>query len=151
MQPTYPEYEEEYDDDTDELVIEQDFQSRSDWHKKEIDWYHRYYYKCANSCNYSLHQFCAELSKTLKHISHSEHTFILFQQEDDKWYCHICKKSHKHTKLSYHCFECDFNIDLNCAMAWVDSRIIYHPGHKHPLVAGLKPILCECNACGREH
>nr|GEV51239.1 uricase-2 isozyme 1 [Tanacetum cinerariifolium] len=41
MQPTYPEYEEEYDDDAGELVIEQDFQSQCDWCKKEIDWYQR--------------------------------------------------------------------------------------------------------------
>lgn len=65
LQPTYPEYEEEYDDETGDLVTQQDFKCRCDCCKKRIYWFDRYYYKCAKSCNYTLHKWCAELPLTL--------------------------------------------------------------------------------------
>lgn len=149
LQPIYPQYEEKYDDD--DLVTKEDFRRQCDWCNKEIKLFHRYYYKCAHSCNYSLHKFCAELPKRIKHASHSMHTLILFQWENEMWCCDKCGRSHKNTMLGYHCSECHFDIDVNCAMAWVEGRTIYHPSHEHPLVATLKPITCECSACGKKH
>ncbi|XP_071694973.1 uncharacterized protein [Rutidosis leptorrhynchoides] len=58
---------------------------------------------------------------------------------------------YKVSALSYDCTECKFTIHANCAMALNTDRIIYHPSHKHPLVAMPKPLLSECNACGKRH
>nr|XP_043611323.1 uncharacterized protein LOC122582954 [Erigeron canadensis] len=100
LQPEYPLYEDEYDDN-DELITKQDFRSQCERCEQEITWFHRYYYKCARSCEYSLHKFCGEVPLTL--VQHKSH------------------------------------------------QIIYHPSHKHPLVAILEPLLCKCRACDKEH
>ncbi|KAI7744799.1 hypothetical protein M8C21_006996, partial [Ambrosia artemisiifolia] len=66
------------------------------------------------------------------------------------WGCEFCGSYHNKGEVCYDDF-CGFHIDVNCAMEG-DKRRIYHPCHSHPLVSLLlKPILCECNACGKEH
>lgn len=38
----------------------------------------------------------------------------------------------------------------NCAMESVEDPMIYHPSHRHPLVAIPKPLSSECIACGKK-
>ncbi|XP_071739015.1 uncharacterized protein [Rutidosis leptorrhynchoides] len=154
MQPDYPQYEEEYDDETDDLIRKQVFQHKCDRCNKEINWFHRYYYKCANSCDYLIHNSCAELPLTLTHTSHSEHNLILFQLNYNffYWSCGICEGgTHEGDTVCYQCHECELRVGVHCAMSWVKDRTIYHPSHQHLLVATLDEHECKCDACGEEH
>ncbi|PWA58000.1 zinc finger, PHD-type [Artemisia annua] len=159
LQPNYPLYEEKYDDDDDngggELITRQNFRRRPcDRCSKEITWFHRYYYECAYSCDYSLHKFCGELPITLKHTSHPAHTLNLIHLShpllDPRCFCVLCGRNDT-VGLCYCCIVCRFQIHGNCTIASVEDRLIYHPSHRHPLAATLKPQLSECNACGKEH
>ena len=160
LQPNYPLHEEVYDDDDDdddngggELITRQNFRCRRcDRCREEINWFHRYYYECAHSCDYSLHKFCGELPITLKHTSHPAHTLTLFHVTYTRYlcFCVLCGRNDA-VGLCYFCRECRFLIHGNCAIASVEDRLIYHPSHRHPLSATLEPLLSKCNACGEEH
>ncbi|KAI3772476.1 hypothetical protein L6452_03662 [Arctium lappa] len=167
LQPKYPHYEEEYEEEEDDWVMKWDFNCPCNRCGKEINFYHRYYYNCcSHACDYSLHKFCGDLPATLKHTSHYalrkashralNHTLTLIQRGVN-WLCDICRSKHKRGELSYCCMRCDFDIDVKCAMRDEENPIIYHemvyhPSHPHPLVIiNSKPILCECDACGKRH
>ena len=89
LQPNYPLCEEEYDDDDgdgdedDDLVTRENYRCRRCQRcNKEITWFHRYYYECAHSCEYSLNKFCGKLPLTLKHTLHPNHTLTLVTISD---------------------------------------------------------------------
>ncbi|KAJ0605793.1 putative chromatin regulator PHD family [Helianthus annuus] len=133
---------EDVDDESDDeeekeevLVPQDEFSCTCKRCGEDINEYYRYYYKCIHdSCDFTLHKFCAELPKTLNHPSH-QHPLTL----------------HAVGGALYICYNCWFAKDVNCFME-VDKRRIYHPSHPHPLVSlSSKPILCECAACGKEH
>uniref|UniRef100_A0A251VHU3 DC1 domain-containing protein n=1 Tax=Helianthus annuus TaxID=4232 RepID=A0A251VHU3_HELAN len=139
--------EEEKEED---LVPQDEFSCTCKRCDEDINEYYRYYYKCIDdSCDLALHKFCAELPKTLTHESHP-HPIILNKVRRD-WTCSNCHRYHKAGAL-YLCPACFWlTKDVNCVVE-VDKRRIYHPSHPHPLVSLCsKPILCECNACGKEH
>ncbi|KAK9055362.1 hypothetical protein SSX86_026445 [Deinandra increscens subsp. villosa] len=122
---------------------------------QEINDYYRYNYKCSlddNSCDYSLHKFCAELPATLHHMSHP-HPLEL-HEIPYKWKCEYCKRKHNANEVGYRCSSDDCSmlfVDVICAVE-AKSRMIHHPSHPHPLVSlTTNPILCECRACGKEH
>ncbi|PWA69166.1 zinc finger, PHD-type [Artemisia annua] len=141
-------FEDEHGDDADNLDIEEEFRCRCDRCDEEINEHHRYYYKCSSdSCDYSIHKYCAEeLPPTLYHPSHELHILTLLQRKFG-WNCDICRKPHEPEERRYRCNLCDFDIDLDCAL----TRRFYHPRHKHPLVLISKPILCYCDMCGKKH
>ncbi|KAJ9548216.1 hypothetical protein OSB04_020759 [Centaurea solstitialis] len=143
------EEEEEDDDVKQELTAKREFQCQCERCGKEINWFHRYYYKC-DECLYSIHKFCEEVPATLKHPSHIAHTLILLQRKVN-WRCNICRTNHEPEDLRYRCSECDFDIDLKCVMEWLKNNIIHHPSHMHPLVPITRDIMCECDACGKKH
>ncbi|KAL7587128.1 hypothetical protein Lser_V15G38645 [Lactuca serriola] len=134
--------------------------------EEEIHVYHRYYYTCcSSSCDdkkvFSLHKFCAELSIRLDHASHPQHTFYLYPYSNSFSYlyryayydliCKLCKREHEPGARFYRCNKCYFCIDLKCALE-VGKNVIHHPCHPHLLMSAiLKPISCECSACGKEH
>ncbi|KAL8251893.1 hypothetical protein R6Q59_035586 [Mikania micrantha] len=67
LQVMHRDYEEDDDYDDNELLATQNFNCICNQCGKQIDWHHRYYYKCSMpSCNYSVHKFCEELPKTLQ-------------------------------------------------------------------------------------
>ncbi|KAI3772568.1 hypothetical protein L6452_03757 [Arctium lappa] len=146
-------YEEEEEDDDDDkkhdLTIKQELRCQCDKCDQEINWLHRYYYKC-DQCVYSIHKFCAQLPPTLEHASHIAHTLFPFQLNFN-WRCDICQTRHDRKDLLYRCPQCYFYIDVSCALKWLKSNIIHHPSHMHPLICMTKRIMCECDACGKEH
>ncbi|KAJ0436453.1 putative chromatin regulator PHD family [Helianthus annuus] len=143
------EYEEDEEENEDELVAKQEFKCMCSRCDEEINWYHRYYYTCGQ-CKYSIHKFCAELPEKMEDICHP-HTLYLLQKER-YWWCDVCYSDHNpHDLLCYGCLECYFIVDVKCAMKKLQKHIIHHPSHKHPLVCMAKQIICECDACGKEH
>ncbi|GJR23722.1 DC1, C1-like, zinc finger, RING/FYVE/PHD-type containing protein [Tanacetum coccineum] len=142
--------EDDYDDD-DVDFTKQDFRSQCSLCAKEINWFHRYYYKC-DQCHYSIHKFCAELPETLQHPYHiCHHRHLILNRRTYSWKCDICRTRHTEHEPLYRCPECWLYIDLHCAMRYLKTDIIHHPSHIHPLVRVAKEILCECDACGKEH
>ncbi|XP_076890179.1 uncharacterized protein LOC143541175 [Bidens hawaiensis] len=76
-----------------------------------INEYYRYYYKCIDdSCDYSLHKFCAELPKILKHRSHS-HLLTLIPNRSG-WTCYNCLLI---TEMPF--YKCGANENESCNFA----------------------------------
>ncbi|KAK9054626.1 hypothetical protein SSX86_025705 [Deinandra increscens subsp. villosa] len=144
----YGEDEEEEEEDDTSLIAKQEFRCLCFRCGEEINWFHRYYYTCYQ-CDYSIHKFCTELPERLQDIFHA-HTLYLLQQ-NVSWRCDICRNHHKPDDIRYRCSKCDFDVDVNCATKRLQKNIIYHPSHIHPLFCLAKQILCECDACGKEH
>lgn len=156
LQPCYPDYTEYSDDEEEDRVIKWDFNSPCNHCGKDINVYHRYYYKCTDSCDYVLHKSCAQAPPTTLIVkSHSlTHKFITLSQPG---FCFACRTD-IHDEWCYDCSICSQfyiyrrSIHVKCAMIGRENHIIYHPSHTHPLQYGIsKPILCECDACGKKH
>ncbi|KAL9998629.1 putative chromatin regulator PHD family [Helianthus debilis subsp. tardiflorus] len=140
----------EEEEEEEDLVPQDEFSCTCKRCDEDINGYYRYYYKCIHdSCDFALHKFCAELPETLNHPSH-QHPFTL-RKADYNWTCVNCLRGHK-PGACYECICCYWlRKDVNCVVE-VDKRRIYHPSHPHPLVSlCYRPILCLCNACGKEH
>ncbi|KAI3694537.1 hypothetical protein L1987_77504 [Smallanthus sonchifolius] len=151
LQSVYQDYEEDDDElDDNDLIAKQKFKCTCDMCGLEIDWYHRYYYKCSeSSCNYSLHKFCVEMPKTLRFPAHPIHTLLL-KKGSDSWSCHACLAEHQ-DGVCYHCSTCNYAVDLPC-VTFVEQTTIHHPGHPHPLFSStLDTSLRKCFACGKKH
>lgn len=73
LQVNNEDVEESDDEEEKDLVVQDEFVCRCNRCDQDINVYYRYYYKCImdDSCDYSLHKFCAELPLMLKHMSHS--------------------------------------------------------------------------------
>ncbi|KAK9068848.1 hypothetical protein SSX86_012964 [Deinandra increscens subsp. villosa] len=145
-------HEEECEEDEEaedaSLIAKQQFHCLCFLCEEEIKWFHRYYYTC-QQCDYSIHKFCAKLPPRLEDTCHA-HTLYFLQPSDD-WRCTICHKRHNSNYFSYHCSQCNFNVDVNCATKFLQKNIVHHPSHKHPLACLTKHIICECDACGKKH
>ncbi|KAL7614108.1 hypothetical protein Lser_V15G05462 [Lactuca serriola] len=144
--------DEEKEEEGGDTIIKDGFQGVTcGWCGEEISMYHKFYYKCMadSSCDFTLHKFCAELSTTLK-STYDPHPLNMVGSSFD-WSCSICTRQHKSGEICYYCHECFFCIDVNCAVE-VGKRIIHHPCHPHSLIWAIsQPILCYCQACGKEH
>ncbi|XP_023741228.1 uncharacterized protein LOC111889325 [Lactuca sativa] len=146
-------HDDDFDDDGDEdscLITKEGFQGVCYRCGQEIHMYERYYYKCKHSsCDVSLHKFCGELLTRLEHALHPHPLSLCWPRIN--WRCNICKRDHKCLEMCYKCLECDFSIDVNCAVE-EEKKIIHHPSHPHLLICLLpKAILCNCSACGKMH
>ncbi|KAL8256829.1 hypothetical protein R6Q59_028870 [Mikania micrantha] len=91
-------------------------------------------YMCANEdCNFVLHEWCTRLPVELKsHYSHPQHTrLVLRSKSPDKFfkvfYCDICGLPCN--GFVYHCEECGYNIDVNCAFIPEEITHASHPNH----------------------
>ncbi|KAD3067846.1 hypothetical protein E3N88_35726 [Mikania micrantha] len=147
---------EEESNDEEEIIVPDDvFVCSCNRCDQEINVYYRYYYKCTNdSCDYSLHKFCAELPTTIEHALHP-FPLEIFHEKNWYWTCSVCRRRHMPGRViyytPYHIHLSDFYIDVNCAVE-VEKKKIQHPSHPHPLVSLVsEPILCKCSACGKEH
>ncbi|XP_024995896.1 uncharacterized protein LOC112529051 [Cynara cardunculus var. scolymus] len=148
----YSKIQEDYEDEDEtdgDMIATEDLKCTCDRCGQEINGHHRYYYKCSDSCEYSIHKFCGDLPTTLKHTSHNDHILTLLQRKIN-WHCHACGKQHKPQEISYQCPQCEFDVDISCALT-ADKKTIHHPSHKHPLLQITIPIICECSACGKKH
>ncbi|KAJ9548221.1 hypothetical protein OSB04_020764 [Centaurea solstitialis] len=138
------------DDENNDLAIVESFRCHCHRCGRDITRYHKSYYKCSSdSCDYSIHKFCAELPSTFTHTTHNAHPLVL-QKGYSKWRCDICQSHYNGQEIYYTCSSCPFDIDIDCVMVATEV-IIHHPSHRHPLVPITRPILCKCDACGREH
>ncbi|KAL3533819.1 hypothetical protein ACH5RR_007340 [Cinchona calisaya] len=105
-------------------------------------------YTC-KECNIFLHKKCAELPIAITHPLHPEHPLKLHskppyrQVEDKRCFCDACKQEWK--SFVYHCFLCQFDLDILCAFP--DERLD-HLGHEHPLTLLQRLALFTCDACG---
>ena len=157
LQPRYPDYVEFSDDEEEDRVIIWDYNHTCNQCDKDINVYHRYYYKCTDSCDYALHTVCAKLPAALVvKAHHPSHALTLEKWGNRYPYCHVCLKREPEN-LCYGCSICvkSNNYDMvhvKCAMIGRENHIIYHPSHPHPLIIVMsQPISCKCDACGKEH
>ncbi|CAI9298259.1 unnamed protein product [Lactuca saligna] len=119
LQPNHNEEE-----DVDDFVVEDHHVGQCNMCEEDIYSFHLRYYTCKN-CNYSLHNFCAEIHKTLQdHPLHNPNHNLtlskgfqdldLYFSLDKEWTCGLC--NHKQKNLfNYHCSICKFNMDIICA------------------------------------
>ncbi|OWM88347.1 uncharacterized protein LOC116202699 [Punica granatum] len=106
-------------------------------------------YVCA-PCEYFLHKSCAELSLELIHPLHSMHPLKLqITAYDGPVYCDSCYN--KVLGFIYHCEQCNFDLDIECAQmrfSAAEKQIngFKHFKHSHTLVASEKneddKVLC---------
>ncbi|KAK7336651.1 hypothetical protein VNO77_17197 [Canavalia gladiata] len=101
---------------------------------------------CCDLCNHVLHKTCAELPRYIKHPFHPQHPLILLPTTPymGNCVCDACGRLFKH--FVYHCFLCQYDLDITCASRW-------HPddGHRHAFrlltnPQGSQPLICY--ACG---
>ncbi|KAJ0680103.1 putative chromatin regulator PHD family [Helianthus annuus] len=147
------EEESEEEEDENEVIAKQDFKCMCSRCDEEINWVHRYYYTCGQ-CKYSIHKFCEELPDKYKDFCHVQPVYFLKKRDYEYtygWICSICRSYFGPDDLYYHCSQCDFDVDVKCAIKRQQKNIIYHPSHEHPLVRIPKQLLYECDACGKEH
>ncbi|KAJ0458738.1 putative chromatin regulator PHD family [Helianthus annuus] len=142
--------EEDEEANEDEVIAKQDFKCMCSRCDEEINWVHRYYYTCGQ-CKYSIHKFCEELPEKYKDICHPHPLYLLKERGYSWWLCGICNCMYLSRGLSFRCSQCDFDVEIKCAIRRQPWNIIYHPSHEHPLVRIRKNLLCECDACGKEH
>ncbi|GJX39467.1 hypothetical protein Tco_0252770 [Tanacetum coccineum] len=84
--------EETDDDDGVDLDTIPEFRGQCGRCSQVISEYHMYYYKCVDTCDYSLHKFCAELPPKLEHTAHG-HPLVISQYKHVTWkYCEEWKK-----------------------------------------------------------
>ncbi|KAK9058765.1 hypothetical protein SSX86_023608 [Deinandra increscens subsp. villosa] len=151
----------EEEDEEEDLVPKYEFVRSCNRCHQEINEYYRYYYKCSlddDSCDFFLHNFCAELPTTLHDNASHPHPLTL-RKIRYKWECKYCKREHGENEVGYLCLdskcslwgEPSWFIDVICGMEGKKRRI-HHPSHPHPMVCLISyHILCKCNACGKEH
>ncbi|KAD2806141.1 hypothetical protein E3N88_39518 [Mikania micrantha] len=107
-------------------------------------------YMCANEdCNFVLHEWCTRLPVELKsHHSHPQHTrSILHSKCPDKFFgvfrCDICWLPCN--GFVYHCEECGYKIDVNCAFI---PEEITHASHPNHLLSRVHLKTYDCRICG---
>nr|XP_043629872.1 uncharacterized protein LOC122601170 [Erigeron canadensis] len=103
------------------------------------------YYSCKHDgCSFTLHKYCAELSRTLEHPLHPDHLLELVKQNYASL-CYFCDK--RCNTFMFQCKTCSFCIDVNCAFL---PKIIKHKFHKqHPLVQRIGRLWKQCITCER--
>nr|GEW58811.1 hypothetical protein [Tanacetum cinerariifolium] len=131
LQPCYPDYVEFSNDEEEDKLIKWDFNSPCSQCGKDINVYHRYYYKCTDSsCDYVLHKSCAKaLPATLTVESHGlTHTYTLQQPVDDNHIesCHICRDEVNDNCLElsrFCCSDCERILDgFKGKVFWVRAK-----------------------------
>ncbi|KAD2805004.1 hypothetical protein E3N88_38381 [Mikania micrantha] len=158
LQP--PKHREDDDDDNDEddFVEEDNHGGQCNLCNEQIWSFHSCYYHC-ESCDYSLHKFCAELPEsTQDHPLHIGHTLTLSMSCPDKainsqivgpeWLCIVCNLEWEST-YNYYCSICILGMDIICAT--LQHQTINHPSHPHQLERMSGHIISKCLACNNKH
>lgn len=74
----------------------------------QISYFHCY------TCRFNYHYHCVvTLPQHINHSFHSDHRLNLLIEQNFE--CYVCKRSHR-SFPSYACTECNFNIDVECAL-----------------------------------
>ena len=90
-------------------------------------------YSC-NDCRYYLHKECAELEREIKHSLHPFQSLKLhgFETTGCSYHCNMCQNYRR--GFSYHCTDCNFEVDLLCSFKSEISLSIHD--HKLKLQVG---------------
>lgn len=128
-----------------ELTLEEDDTVQEDWCKACEKRGTSPAYVC-KECGYFLHESCAELPKELNHSVHSIHPLQLqITAYDGQVWCDYCGK--KVLGFTYHCEQCRFDLDVECAQMHLTQEQNKHFSHMHALVLSKKEeedkILCK--------
>ncbi|XP_031399211.1 uncharacterized protein LOC116209642 [Punica granatum] len=103
---------------------------------------------CCRICKeFVLHKSCAELPSELAHIFHPQHPLVLLPEASSNYlYCSVCHK--RSEGFTYHCAECHFYLDKECALK---KATVKHQRHEHSLVYFQRSTTehLQCNSCGR--
>ncbi|MFS7990939.1 putative chromatin regulator PHD family [Helianthus anomalus] len=91
------------------------------------------FYMCTHGCNYVLHEWCTRLPAELKrYIGHQQHTLILLPKVPHNvlgsFSCGACSSSRN--GFAYSCVECDYYIDVWCALVPRNITHKSHPPHR---------------------
>ncbi|XVE96055.1 hypothetical protein REPUB_Repub02eG0188400 [Reevesia pubescens] len=97
-------------------------------------------YRCRYSCKFYLHKACAELelAPEINHPLHTSHALAFLAKApyvDREYECDFCGKDC--FGFVYHCDECDFDLDVNCALLESTTQNFHklqHSCHEHPLI-----------------
>ena len=101
-------------------------------------------YSC-NDCRYYLHKECAELEREIKHSLHPFQSLKLhgFETTGCSYHCNMCQNYRR--GFSYHCTDCNFEVDLLCSFKSEISLSIHD--HKLKLQVGdtetEQPFFCD--------
>ncbi|XP_008241031.2 PREDICTED: uncharacterized protein LOC103339516 [Prunus mume] len=97
-----------------------------------------------SSSGFDLHKSCAELTGEIHHPIHRKHPLTLDTSARKK----SCSACHQGciSRFSYSCFQCQFNIDLQCASNWRNILDF----HDHKFTLHRKPAQLPCEACGQK-
>ena len=104
-------------------------------------------YKClisVSTCSFVIHKSCTELSQSIDHPLHPDHT--LYLQWPGRNDCDACCRSHD-SSFFYGCHSCDFQLHIKCA-----NRFPINPDdcHQHEFLPIQKRIPFNCEICGEK-
>ncbi|XP_031397467.1 uncharacterized protein LOC116208261 [Punica granatum] len=100
-------------------------------------------YGC-RACIFVLHESCALASREIiNHPFHPQHPLTLLVDSETSFRCKVCER---YCCSAYNCTECDFNLDMECAVSIVhpprddqifkeDRQEINHFSHPHQLTS----------------
>ncbi|CAI9297761.1 unnamed protein product [Lactuca saligna] len=107
------------------------------------------FYKCAQHCNFVLHEWCTRLPPKIKnHPGHPKHTLILMYSNAlplffGVFYCEVCRLPCN--GFAYCCVECGFYVDVTCGFIPKEITHEAHPNHLLSIVQG--KITDTCHMC----
>ncbi|THG23199.1 hypothetical protein TEA_004335 [Camellia sinensis var. sinensis] len=85
----------------------------------------------------------------MEHPMHPEHHLILLPDlpySQSAYECSACQQPYE--SFTYSCFDCNFQLDILCALL---VQKIEHICHKHPLTPLQRPTLGELNIASHPH
>ncbi|KAI5560405.1 hypothetical protein BDE02_16G045500 [Populus trichocarpa] len=106
-------------------------------------------YSCT-SCNFFLHEKCAELPPEIKRHLHPEHPLRLLPNHD--MICDFCNET-CYESFTYFCIVCEYNLHIKCAFPPCIDAADQNQGHQFRRLlhsSSLKSISFTCNACGTD-
>ncbi|OWM67320.1 hypothetical protein CDL15_Pgr000772 [Punica granatum] len=121
-------------------------------------------YGC-RACIYVLHESCALAPREISnHPFHPQHPLTLLADFKPEWpdlTCEVCKRYSHCPMFAYNCNECDFHLDVNCAVSVMHlpprddqssmdgKREIHHFSHPHQLTSfhAKAELFAACSVC----
>ncbi|XP_031375857.1 uncharacterized protein LOC116190316 [Punica granatum] len=116
-------------------------------------------YGC-RGCVFMLHESCALLPREIQHPFHPQHQLTLLSDFETTFRCKVCER---YCQFAYNCNECDFNLDVKCAVSITDPsqddqysidnrREIHHFSHPHQLTClhAKTKVGITCKVCQEE-
>lgn len=97
-------------------------------------------------CEFYLHQSCSAIPQKIQSPLHPSHSLVLLITHEADICCYACGKLCNKCFV-YHCSNCNFNLDIQCASQWQTNA---NDCRQHSFGPILQPIQFTCEACGEE-